>query len=198
MQNCKIYETHPAWTFSGAALCKRWHFWHLGAVTPQERTFLLEAQKRIGAPYIWAGKGDHAIRDQGRIAPMAELGCERGFDCSGFVTDTARAVGSNDLRGWWNAHAMLANLPEPAADETLRLVLYGTNGHADHVALELAPGLVMEAAGGDSTTLDAIAAARSPYLVGGARVGIWPETHHQRLGVRSLRALLAAPQIPSK
>lgn len=174
-------------------------------MTPQEHRYLLALQRRIGCPYIWAGKGDHAIRDQ-KVVLMAELGCERGFDCSGTHTDTVRELGGNDLRGWWNAHAMLVNLPEPSFDEVLRLVLYGSNGHADHVALELGvrvssgnilwTGFVIEAAGGDSTTLTAADALASPYLKGGARVGLWPETHHNRLGVRSLRALLAAPQIP--
>ena len=169
-------------------------------MTPLETRFLLEIQKRIGCPYIWAAKGDYAQRGD-RAVPIGELGAAQAFDCSGLITSTAKACGANDLRGWWNAAAMLQHLPEPAPGETLALAIYGTDGHADHVALELGvftPHLVIEAAGGDSTTLTAADAARSPYLAGGARVGLWPETHHQRLGVRSLAALMSAPQIPPK
>lgn len=173
-------------------------------MSPAERRYFLEAQRRIGCPYIWAGKGETAVRD-GKVVPMAQLGCVQGFDCSGFITCTAKALGALAAPGWWNAQAMNQYLPEPMPHEMLRLVLYGDHGHADHVALELGAlidgrivwtGYVLEAAGGDSRTVDAAAAAARPYLAGGARVGIWLETHHNRLAVRSLERLMSAPQIP--
>lgn len=147
-----------------------------------ERAFFEKAKSKLGRPYIWAGKGDWAVRG-GLVVPMSSLGCDWGCDCSGLLTTTVRELGGEDLRGAWGSKRMFEALPEPAPDEELLVCCY-----PNHVALGLGgTTFTLEAAGGDQTTLDAKTAQAA-----GARVQFGYATHSNLLGVRSLRALMAA------
>lgn len=163
-----------------------------------------QALKAIGCPYVWAGRGDFYVRD-GQLVHSADL----VFDCAGLVGWAVKQAGGPDLRHWWGADHMLRLLPEihplsaangfaydPALYEPFRLRLYGRAGadgvkHATHVAIGLGNGLVLEAAGGDQTTLT-IEDARAR----GARVRVGFEQRQDFLGERSLLALQKANPKP--
>jgi hypothetical protein len=148
------------------------------------------ARSKVGVPYIWAGRSDFYVVG-GAIKPIADAGCPEAFDCAGLIDWAAWRAGANDLRWWWGADHLFKLLPEPGPDEVFRLRLYGTPQHAWHVALDLGDGTMLEAAGGDHTTLTAdIAAAHN------ARVRIDPVRSFQFLGFRSVDALAAAPRVP--
>lgn len=153
---------------------------------------LLEfARSKLGTPYIWAGRGDYYVVNK-QIRAISEAGCSEGFDCAGLIGWSAWRAGALDLRGWWGANHFWHFLPEPLASETFKLRLYGTPDHgAWHVALDLGDGTMLEAAGGDHTTV-----SLADALAHGARVRIDPVRSFQLLGFRSVDALAAAPRIP--
>lgn len=147
-----------------------------------ERAIFEQARRRLGAPYLWAAKGDWAVRS-GAVVPCATLGAEWATDCSGLITTSIHAAGGPDLRGMWGSERMRTDLPEPQSDETLLLLCY-----PGHVALGLGgTSYTLEAAGGDATTLTVPDALKR-----GACVMFGPATHGPRpTAVRSLRALVA-------
>jgi cell wall-associated NlpC family hydrolase len=159
-----------------------------------------QALMQLGVPYIWAGRGDYAVRDLNdgkglRNVPMgAAAGCDRGLDCSGLVTWAIWKAGGGDLRGWWGADALWRHLPdldEDEEDDWFALDFYGTNKKATHVAIELGRNLVVEAAGGDSTTLTLTDAMKRGAFV---RMGF--EKRQDFLGRRSLSATRKLPHRP--
>jgi cell wall-associated NlpC family hydrolase len=102
----------------------------------------------VGAPYIWGGKGNLLFRD-GKLlkSPLAMP----VFDCSGLVTACLfqATQGKIDLIGTHSAQTIWDTFPESqgeASDGTLRL-------YEGHVAISLGRSRVVEAAGGDHTTL---------------------------------------------
>ena len=146
------------------------------------------ALRKVGTPYIWAGKGDYCVRD-GRVLRMPEMGCDEAFDCSGLVTWAVREAGGPDLRATWGAARMWQELPdldEEAGedDDWFALALYGTKQRATHVALELGRGLLLDASGGDSATL-----TLKDALNANAFVRVHLDTRKDLLGYRSLVAL---------
>lgn len=167
---------------------------------------------QLGAPYLWAGRGNWCVRGpvgHGTITPVAEQGVppsrpagggEPGlaFDCAGLVGWAAWRCGAPDLRGLWGADTFWHWLPEydPGGEdpgECHRLVFYGQLSRIIHVAIDLGRGLVLEAAGGDETTLLYSDATRRPM----ARVRVGPELRRDRVGSRSLLAVQHLPRDPS-
>jgi cell wall-associated NlpC family hydrolase len=148
------------------------------------------ATQKIGEPYIWAGRGDFYVSG-GQIKPIRAAGCLEGFDCAGLVDFAAWKAGAGDLRYWWGANHFWHLLPEPGPSEKVRLRLYGTPDYAWHVALDLGDGRMLQAAGGDHTTVTAELAR-----VRNACVRIDPVRRSQFLGFRSVDALQMAPRIP--
>lgn len=146
------------------------------------------ALKQLGKPYLWAGRGDYVVREH-QIIRLADT--DQGFDCAGLVTWAAWKAGAADLRGWYGADHLWLLLPEGKPGD-MRLALYGSKGHATHVAIDLGHGLVLEAAGGDSTTLTVTDAMKR-----GASVRIGFERRVDRLGYRSLEALKDLPLRPT-
>ena len=152
-------------------------------MSPFEKDFLDAALHQVGLPYLWAARGDWAVRDTA-IVTTESLGCDHlAFDCSGLVTWAAYRAGAVDLRHWWGADSLFRRLPDPEPD-ALALVFYGPRARATHVAIELRRGVVLEAAGGDETTLTYVDAAKR-----GARVRVGIDRRADRLGVRSVLAL---------
>lgn len=155
-------------------------------MTEYESDFIEAAVKLVDGdhvPYIWAGKGPWCVRDGHVLRMAAVAGCEFGLDCSGLVTHcAAKANPDVDLRGMWNANRMFKSLPE--TDELPCLVLFGKDGFASHVAIELEDGSIIESAGGDHTTLTK---ADSDSRHAGVRHG--PLLRHDVLGRRSIDAL---------
>lgn len=146
-----------------------------------ERAFWEKAYSKLGRPYIWAGKGDFAVR-QGRIVTMQSLGCEAGYDCSGLITSTIKELGGPDLRGAWGSSRML-DLPSPAPNEYLRLGLW-----PGHVGIMVGDGLLcLESAGGAEDCLDFAMAQKLA-----ARVQFGWATHGEPKAVRSLVSLFGS------
>lgn len=155
---------------------------------------------QLGRPYLWAACGDWAVRPdpvthQLRNVDVATLGAlGNAFDCVGLVKWAAWRAGSADLRGWWSADHLWHQLPvadEPEGSDWNRLVFFGLGGHASHVAIDLGRGLVLEAAGGDATTLTALDADKR-----GARVRVGRCYRGDLLGTRSLAAVARLPVRP--
>lgn len=152
-------------------------------MTPFEEAFLDAALHQVGLPYLWAARGEWVVRGVG-IVSAKSLGCDsRAFDCSGLVTWAAWKAGAVDLRHWWGADMLFRRLPDPEPG-ALGLVFYGHRSRATHVAIELRPGVVLEAGGGDSTTLTCLDAMKR-----GARVRVGLDHRTDRLGFRSAAAL---------
>lgn len=95
------------------------------------------------SPYIWGGKGDQLWTPSGVISnPFAV----EVFDCSGLVTTCLKRAGGPDLR--WSHGAKQLREQCPADGEGIRLRFY-----PGHVAILVGPNEVIEAAGGDQTTI---------------------------------------------
>lgn len=161
------------------------------------------ALQQLGVPYIWAGRGDYAVRDLGdgkgpRAVPMQTVAsCDRGYDCSGLIGAAVHKAGGPDLRAWWGADALWRALPDMdddagEDDDWFALAFYGTQHKATHVAIEMGRNVVLEAAGGDSRCLtyrDAVAR--------GAAVRLGFEKRSDLLGYRSLSACRRLPVRPA-
>ena len=87
-----------------------------------------------------------------------------GFDCSGFASELLRAAGVLKYRDRLNAQGIYAHLRtggeicEPRAGA---FSFYGKSAtEISHVGFCIAPGYMIEAGGGDETTLDTTTAAR--------------------------------------
>lgn len=145
--------------------------------------FLEAAASRVGAPYIWAGKGGYRIDAQGLTVPLSPF----GYDCSGLVTSSLHEAGYNDHRNNWNAQAMFDQLGQALTPRMPCLAFFGGDAKSiHHVCIcleEFIDGWVLEAAGGDQTTLSAEPGKRV-YFHRGA---FWGPAHCQ--GYRALPAV---------
>lgn len=122
--------------------------------------FVEAAVAKVGAPYIWAGKGGYRIDAQGLTVPLNPF----GYDCSGLVTCSLQEAGFGEHRNDWNAQAMFDQLGTALPRPNLALAFFG-QGLKDihHVCICLegdVSGWVIEAAGGDQRTLAPQAGAR--------------------------------------
>lgn len=126
------------------------------------RQFIDVALAAQGCHYIWGGKGYLQFKDGGlkRHNFVDDKNVQLPvFDCSGLVTDALFKTTGMDLRGTHSSRVMLETFPivEPDDRDELpegSLILYPV-----HVAIDLGRGLVLDANGGDKTTvtiLDAI------------------------------------------
>lgn len=120
-------------------------------MTTQITRFLDAALSQVGAPYIWGGKGGKQFRVDPSRGPglYAHSFGRNVFDCSGLVTWAALEAGGLDQRGELSAKIILERFqPAPNEWESGVLRLY-----PGHVAIVLCEEIVLEAAGGDSSTL---------------------------------------------
>lgn len=126
---------------------------------PAKRSlFLAHVLNAIGSPYRWGGKGELA----------AESGPTRVFDCSGLVTWSYLMAGGPDWRATHNTDRLLLEAQPVRTLEEAEpgdLAFYGYPGDPSHVMVHVGEGVVVGAAGGDSTTTTLEAAAKR-----GARV----------------------------
>lgn len=156
------------------------------------RNVVTAALRQLGLPYLWAGRGDWYVRGT-EMRPVRDAGCDfLAFDCAGLVGWSCWKAGGPDLRNWWAADHLYQALPFSRPDE-FSLAFYGPRAHATHVAIELGRGLVLEAAGGDSTTTTYEAALKR-----GARVRVGFEQRTDKLGSRSLAGLRSLPLRPKE
>lgn len=123
--------------------------------------FINSALKQVGAPYVWAAKGDYYVTREGRVVRQQESMLPLVFDCSGLVNWARMLAGGDDVRDTCNAQRLMdESLPVNQADPVLgRLRFYGTDAkHITHVSILLARevgvqhALILDASGGDQTT----------------------------------------------
>lgn len=140
------------------------------------------AAKKVGDPYIWAGKGTYRLDPNGNMPALAV----QGYDCSGLVTCSLLEAGGPDHRNNWNAQLMfnlLEHAPAARAGSPVLAFFGADQEHIHHVGIALdgdVYGWFCEAAGGDETTLAPTPGSRV-YLHRGA---FWPASACQ--GYRSI------------
>lgn len=156
-----------------------------------EQKFMEAAIKQLGSPYIWGGHGDWIWRKTGPVSMAKNGGCPKGFDCAGLVTFCAKAAGGPDLTKTWNAQTMADKLPEASPNDPYCLTVYGNAMNlVSHVAILVGssvPHLLLQASGGDHTTLTFTDAIKR-----GALVSLGYRSRGDLLGYRSLAALAKA------
>lgn len=136
-------------------------------------TLVEYAKSFLGTPYIWGGS-----------SPI------NGFDCSGFAQWLLESIGIDPV-GDQNAMALHNELikkgryiPNPAVGA---FCFYGRNTTAiSHVSFCISPYQIIEAGGGDHTTINAFEAAKK-----NACVRIRPATH------RKDRTAIIMPEYPT-
>lgn len=108
--------------------------------------FTRYALQFVGTPYIYASNG-----------PLS-------FDCSGFVLELLKCAGFNPPMKDMNSQQMytwISGLQNPSIKKVDcgTILFYGPNNHSiSHVAMMLDHQTIIEAGGGDSTTVDLKAA----------------------------------------
>ncbi len=133
---------------------------------------ILEAERQQ-APYVWGGKGNRIWTPKG-INPNPFP--HEVFDCSGLITTCLYRAGGPDLRFTHGAKQLREQCPLLGGGLRLRF-------YPGHVALRIADPVsvtVIEAAGGDHTTLQ-------PTAHGYVRKG--PERRRDFISEGSLSAL---------
>lgn len=124
-----------------------------------ERAFECGATQ-LGSPYVWRGKGDLLWSANSPGFTRHNWG-RNVFDCSGLVTWALWAAGGPDLRLVENAQTLCDRLP-PTFGAGPHLRFYGEHDRVTHVAFAwgedsagpgVGPRLVLEAAGGDHSTV---------------------------------------------
>lgn len=149
------------------------------------------AIKQLGTPYIWGGHGDWIWTPTGPASMQKKGGCPKGFDCAGLVTECVRLAGGPDLTKTWNAQTMASQLPEASPNDPFCLTVYGKAlDLVSHVAIGIGasvPQLLIQASGGDQTTINFTEAVKR-----GACVNLGFKGRRDLLGYRSLVALQKA------
>lgn len=139
------------------------------------------ALRFIGCPYVWKGKGLELWTPQG----LQRHGYgTHVFDCSGLIGMALLTAGGKDRRA---THAAQTYFDEfPAIDNAEMfgaLRFYGVGPKAiTHISLSLGNGLIIEAAGGDSTTTTLQAAKARPN----AKVRVGFDIRRDLVGARLL------------
>lgn len=151
------------------------------AMQARAQSVLEWAQRKVGAPYVWRGKGLQVWTPAGLAR---HDWAEEVFDCSGLVTCAVHACGGPDWRATHSAQTLFDVLAPALPWAVGALRLYGKSPRqVTHVALVLGQGSIVEAAGGDArTTTPALARAR------GAAVRVGPERRSDFVGARQLPA----------
>ncbi len=143
------------------------------------RSIVHHALRYLGAPYVWRGKG---LDLWSPVAPLSHHWGEEVFDCSGLVTTALKDAGGPDWRFTHSAQALFDELKPVDAGAFGSLKFYGANAKAvTHVAFDLGNGLVLEAAGGDSTTVTPSIAKQR-----GAKVRVALDYRRDGVGSRAL------------
>lgn len=118
----------------------------------QERIFMDEAKDWLHKPYLWGGQGQ----------------LSRGLDCSGLVTECARAaglIGKDDdfsANGYWQMWGK-DEIPR-AKFGALAFWIDGT-GRAYHVAICIGPFHCITADGGGSSTISVAIAEQKEAVI---------------------------------
>jgi len=139
------------------------------------------ALRYVGALYVWKGKGFELWTPAG--LKLHGWG-QTVFDCSGLIGQAVFDAGGIDRRASHSAQSYWDELAEcPRADDFGALRFYGSSGSSiTHISLSLGNGLVVEAAGGDSTTTTPELARRRPH----ARVRVGFDGRRDLQGARLL------------
>lgn len=143
------------------------------------------ARKHLGAPYVWRGKGKSLWTPRGlELHPWVG----QVFDCSGLVTVALKAAGGPDLRATHSAQTMFDQFPIADDFEAAGVLrFYGkSRSQVTHVAIctgrnDRGQVTVIEAAGGDETTVTPLVASWR-----GAKVREGAELRRDFLGSRRL------------
>jgi cell wall-associated NlpC family hydrolase len=105
-----------------------------------EQALNAQLQRLLGTPYRWGGS-----------SPLA------GLDCSGLIVELGQSVGLFPPGFDINAEGLRTRFPalaNPAEARFGDLAIYGAAGKpASHVAFCISPSLMIEAGGGDSSTV---------------------------------------------
>lgn len=140
---------------------------------------------KIGKPYIWGGNGELMWTPDGVVRTIIRAHILEAYDCAGLIKDSTFDALGTDVRWLWNAQTMFDRLPVPDIGDQFALRFYGPGpASVSHVALDIGNGLIIEAAGGDQTTLTYTDAMRR-----GADVRLCFEHRKDFLGARSLEAM---------
>jgi len=100
----------------------------------------------IGTPYLWDDLYD--------------------FDCSGFVIEILKSVGSLGRKGDWTAHQLADLWQRTRSDDPGNLVFWRNGGgRVIHVELCIGDGLAIGASGGGSKTTTLAAAIRQNAFI---------------------------------
>ncbi len=162
--------------------------------------FMDYACMAVGRPYIWGGNGDLVwVSPERGLQPIsAELGPNEqfdppryplGFDCVGLVKWALKMAGGPDLRATHNAQTIFSQTGTPTGDERpwdWWLAFYGKDReNITHIAVVLNLLMVLEAAGGGSTTKTWEEARRI-----NAKVRVGRGLRNDRVGERRLSQLM--------
>ena len=100
----------------------------------------------IGTPYLWDDLYD--------------------FDCSGFVSEILKSIGSLGRKGDWTAHQLADLWQRTRSDDPGNLVFWRNGGgRVIHVEMCLGNGLAIGASGGGSKTTTLAAAIRQNAFI---------------------------------
>ncbi len=112
--------------------------------------FLRYVLSQEGAPYVWAGKGEHVAgkRHDFRRKNGSPL---MVFDCSGLVTWALKRSGWKAAREF-NSHGMWMHWRRTDKPQSGDLIIYGRPQLASHVEVLMPDGRYFGAIGGNSKT----------------------------------------------
>ena len=100
----------------------------------------------IGTPYLWDDLYD--------------------FDCSGFVSEILKSIGSLGRKGDWTAHQLADLWQRTRSDDPGNLVFWRNGGgRVIHVEMCIGDGLAIGASGGGSKTTTLAAAIRQNAFI---------------------------------
>lgn len=114
---------------------------------------LMIEQAKLGRPYVWGGKGDKLWTPKGVIDTPPEWGGDV-FDCAGVIATCLYRAGGPDVRFTHRAKDLQKEFPQVQPGVILDLTCRFYPGHISFTLMNHWPHVVIiEAAGGDSTTL---------------------------------------------